>query len=291
MAGVAPITAVRQFFLNEGTLAANGTLETLVANSGTRSPTWTDKAQASNFLNTNPITLDSRGEATVWLDPAIVYDFILRDSLGSTIKTYEDVSGASASISVVTGGDWVDPALVATFITGNTFSLIGDQTDEFSVNRRIRATIGSGFRYGYITNSVFSSVTTVTVAWDSGTIDASLSKVEYGLISTTNTSLPGAPSNLVSANGYKYFTEGAQAGLLLQWGSISTSSVSTTTVTLPKAFVTACFYCDANAGTSPGSNFGSAFTSGLTTIGVNTFNPTTGARVSLAGVQWWALGK
>lgn len=218
MAGVAPITAVRQFFLNEGTLAANGTLETLVANSATRSPTWTDKAQTSNFLNTNPITLDSRGEATVWLDPAVTYDFILRDSLGGTIKTYEDVSGSAAPGSSSLSSEWVVTGLAPTFVSATTFTVVGDQTALYQVDRRVKATVAGGPRYGKILSSVFSSSTAVTVLWDAGSLDASLSAVDIGLVSATNTSLPGYPlvkfnahRNGVNATG---FTSGVSAKLV-----------------------------------------------------------------------------
>lgn len=58
-------------------------------------------------------------------------------------------------------------------------------------NRRIKAGVGAGVIYGSIlSTSVTSSDTVFTVTWDSGSADASLSYVELGITTFTNSALP-----------------------------------------------------------------------------------------------------
>lgn len=50
-------------------------LFTYIANSSTKQATWTDSTQTSQ--NTNPIIADANGVMIVWLDPTLVYKFVL----------------------------------------------------------------------------------------------------------------------------------------------------------------------------------------------------------------------
>ncbi len=64
--------------------------------------------------------------------------------------------------------------------TSNTvFTVPGDQTANYQVNRRIKATDSSTL-FGTIITSVFTSLTTVTVTLDSGNLSASLTAVALG---------------------------------------------------------------------------------------------------------------
>lgn len=70
--------------------------------------------------------------------------------------------------------------------TGSTtFTVTGDQTAAFQVGRRVRADDSSTL-YGTITASVFTSLTTVTLSMDSGSLSGSLTAVSFGLLSVTN---------------------------------------------------------------------------------------------------------
>lgn len=62
---------------------------------------------------------------------------------------------------------WVRPGLLPTYISATSFSVPDDQRVDFSVGRRVRATITGGTKYGTILSSSYASnVTTVTVQWD-----------------------------------------------------------------------------------------------------------------------------
>jgi len=82
-----------QFFKDNGQIAANYKLYTYVTGTTTPSTTWQDLNQST--ANTNPITLDSRGECLIWLDPAVVYRFVLKTNSGATVWTVDNITGAA----------------------------------------------------------------------------------------------------------------------------------------------------------------------------------------------------
>ena len=87
-ANLAP-PAKLQFFDNNGNPLVGGKLFTYAAGTTTPLATYTDASSATP--NTNPIILDSRGEANVWLgtDP---YKFVLKTSADVTIWTVDNVA-------------------------------------------------------------------------------------------------------------------------------------------------------------------------------------------------------
>src|SRR3990167_5328677 len=78
------------------------------------------------------------------------------------------------------------------FVSTTVFKFTStDRSALVPIGRRVKAGVGAGIIYGTITaNSLSASDTQVTVAWDSGVLDSSLSYVSLGIISPSNTSLP-----------------------------------------------------------------------------------------------------
>lgn len=81
-----------QFFANSGRPLVGGRIHTYVAGSSTRARTYKDAAKAQP--NANPIILDARGEASVYLAEGVEYKFVIEDSTGALIMTQEPVYGA-----------------------------------------------------------------------------------------------------------------------------------------------------------------------------------------------------
>lgn len=105
--------AKQQFFTSAGLLAAGYKLYTYAA--GTTTPQATYSNRAGSVANANPIILDARGEATVYLTPGVVYDYVLKSDADVTEWTREGVSAA-----------YSDAVLFA-----DDFGLVGDGvTDE-----------------------------------------------------------------------------------------------------------------------------------------------------------------
>lgn len=104
--------------------------------------------------------------------------------------------GQSEGIANVGGlrGDaaWV-PTSPPTYVDATHFTLSGDWTSHFHVNRRARALVLSGTQniYGYVSAASYAtSVTTVTVVWDSGSLDNTLSDTWFAIEDSTNPSTP-----------------------------------------------------------------------------------------------------
>jgi hypothetical protein len=72
---------IQKFFDNNGTPLTGGLLYTYVAGTTTKIATYTDSSGGTP--NTNPVVLNFRGEANVWLDPTLTYKFTLAP-LGDT---------------------------------------------------------------------------------------------------------------------------------------------------------------------------------------------------------------
>lgn len=98
MAAVVPAVPRFQFESSTGTPLANGTVDVYLAGTTTRSNTWSDSAQT--VLNTNPIVLNSRGEATIYLDPALTYKFVLKNAAGAEQWTQDNIIGTGSLTSL-----------------------------------------------------------------------------------------------------------------------------------------------------------------------------------------------
>ena len=82
------------------------------------------------------------------------------------------------------------------YASGTSFTIAGaDVTSAYHVGRRVKA-VGSstGTIYGSITATSFSTNTTVTVSWDSGSLSSESLTIYIGITSATNTSMPETPS-------------------------------------------------------------------------------------------------
>ena len=79
------------------------------------------------------------------------------------------------------------------YASSTSFTIAGvDVTSAYHVGRRVKLVASTpGTIYGSITATAFSTNTTVTVAWDSGSLsDEAITSVHIGAISASNTSLP-----------------------------------------------------------------------------------------------------
>ena len=95
--------AAQQFFSNSGVPLAGGFLYTYAA--GTTTPLATYTTAAGTTANSNPIVLNSAGrlDNEVWLTSTLTYKFVLKDSGGVTIATYDDIPGIG-TVSGLTSG-------------------------------------------------------------------------------------------------------------------------------------------------------------------------------------------
>lgn len=88
---LAPAPVFRQWD-NNGNPLAGGQLFTYAAGTTTPIPSYTDSTGGTP--NSNPVILNSRGEANVWLTPNVAYKLQLADSAGNVIWTVDQVINA-----------------------------------------------------------------------------------------------------------------------------------------------------------------------------------------------------
>ena len=202
----------RQQFEDANGLPYSGAkLFTYVAGSITKQATYT--TSIGGTANSNPIVLDSAGRTPygVWLTAGLSYKFVLAPSTDtdpptSPIFTEDNISGVNDT--TVSTSQWIASGLTPTYIGATQFSVVGDQTTELHVNRRLKLTVSAGTVYGKISVSAYTTVTTVTVVLDSGELDSGLSAVGWSILSATNPSIP-SQLRATSFSGLVSFSAGA----------------------------------------------------------------------------------
>ena len=155
-----------QFFDNNGVPLAGGLLYTYAA--GTSTPQTTYTSSSGLVANSNPIVLDAAGRQPyeIWLSQSTTYKFVLKDSLGNLIGTYDDIGGASdysgiyanfASTSDITKGD----ALVG-FKQSNSSGILGGAVGR-TVHQKLQEVI-SVKDFGAAGNGTTNDATAFTTA-------------------------------------------------------------------------------------------------------------------------------
>jgi len=205
---LAPVFNNEQFI--NGLPASGGLLFSYAAGSSTKLTTYTDSTGVTP--QANPIVLNARGEpaSPIWLTSGLSYKFVFSPSTDtdpptSPIRTIDNITGINDSSTTI--DQWVVSGLTPTYVSATQFTLVGDQTSAFEVNRRVKFSVTAGTVYGYISVSAYTTLTTVTVVLDSGALDAGLSAVYLGLLTATNVSYPktiaksGANSDITSLTG------------------------------------------------------------------------------------------
>jgi|WetSurMetagenome_2_1015567.scaffolds.fasta_scaffold00310_21 hypothetical protein len=233
MPGSVAVFPSEQFLNVSGQPVANGTLTVYAANTLTLAPTWTDKDQTT--LNTNPIILNALGEppASIWLNSGSYYDMVLKDSLGATIRTYNDVVGANSS-PATSVGEWMQFTGALTYVDPNTFTTPGNQTVTFQAGRKILCYVSPGLTIqGTVISSTFTTSTSVIVRFPSVStvLNAGLTRVDLSLITPLLSPIWAGDNGVVDLTGY------SGADVVLGIGQAAVYDVSAIT-TLPLRIAT-----------------------------------------------------
>lgn len=180
-----------QAFDTNGKPLNAGLLYTYAA--GTTSPQSTYTTSSGLVANANPIVLgvDGRPQSSgniveIWLTSGAAYKFTLTDILNNQISVNDNLTGTN---DIATLTEWV-VAGTPTYVGATQFTLVGNQTAVLDVGRRVKAVVTAGTIYGTVSAVAFSTVTTVTVDWDSTQLDTGLSSLSYGFLDAANISIP-----------------------------------------------------------------------------------------------------
>lgn len=159
---------------------------------GTSTPVTTYTDNTGGTPQPTNITLDAAGRPAnpIWITGGVPVKFRLSSAAAAVLLTIDNVSGINDPAGITSQDQWVLYGAAPTRVSATSFSLVGDQTGTFQIGRRLKSTNSGGTIYSSITASVFGAVTTVTVVNDSGTLDAGMSAVSYGILSATSPSVP-----------------------------------------------------------------------------------------------------
>jgi len=169
------------------------------AGTSTKYTVTQDQAGASNHAN--PIILNSSGMVAngagaaqaMWQEAGQEIKLVLAPSTDTdppvaAIRTYDNIPGINDGTDIIS--QWVLGG-TPTYIDATNFSVVGDLTSTYHVGRRIKVNVTAGVLYGIITETAYTTLTTVTVFLeDSGSLDSGLDTVWYSLLSVTNHSIP-----------------------------------------------------------------------------------------------------
>lgn len=113
-------------------------------------------------------------------------------------------------------------AFSISFVSTTVFKFTStDRRSLVPVHRRVRAGVGAGVIYGSITdNSLSASDTQITVVWDSGQLDSSLSHISLGLLKPAGDA-NSIPRNIIGAKFVGYVTNSGTPALAYSEGGVA----------------------------------------------------------------------
>jgi len=232
--------AAQQFFTNSGTPLSGGLLYTYSA--GTTTPLATYTTAAGTTANSNPIVLNSAGrlDSEVWLTSTLTYKFVLKDSGGVTIATYDDIPGIG-SVSGLTSG--------TSILSGNGsggFSNVVIGSNLSFVGGTLSATTG-GSGAGTVTSVALTAPAAFTVTGSPVTTTGTLALTYSGTpvpVSSGGTGTSTLTTNsVVLGNGtsaVQFVAPGTAGNVLVSDGTTWTSGPNAGTTTA-LAVGTYCF--------------------------------------------------
>lgn len=181
-------------FMRNGVPASGCKVFFYVSGSTTKQNTYTDSTGGTP--NANPVLLNSEGYPAsggsvvgIWFTQGASYKVVLAPSTDtdpptSAIWTRDGITGINDV--TLSQSEWVGGP-TPTYVSATQFTLVGDQTSNFHVGRRVKYTVTAGTGYATITASAFGAVTTVTVdSQGSNPLDSGLSAVSYSLLRADN---------------------------------------------------------------------------------------------------------
>ena len=216
--GVTSITATFPIVVTPSPLIATGVIS--LANSGVTPATYGDATHVGQFavdaqgivtsatsvaISASAVSITATSPIVVTPSPITGTGVVSHATSGVTPSTYGDsthtaqvtvdadghvTAASSVFIPATAGSEWIASGLTPTFVSATQFTVPGNNTSTLTVGRRLESTNTAGTIYSTITASVFTTLTTVTVVNDGGSLDSGLSFVAFGILQAINRSIP-----------------------------------------------------------------------------------------------------
>ena len=266
MASLSP-NAKQQFFDANGNPLAGGKVYTYAAGTTTPIVTYTDSTGATN--NTNPIILDSRGEANIWLTPGTNYKFKLTDASevqvwvvdnilgppGAAAGTVTSVAIAAPALFTVSGSPVTSSGTLTLAYSGTALPVANGGTGLTTTPANGELLIGNGTGY---TKATLTAGSNVTITNTSGGISIAAAGGGGGTVTSVTATSPIASSGGSTPNITFSVSPGTTGNVLTSNGSAWTSAASSFSVSPGTA---------GNVLTSNGSAWTSAAPTSISTAG------------------------
>jgi hypothetical protein len=235
---------IQKFFDNNGRPLTGGLLFTYEAGTTNKIATYTDAS--GGVTNTNPIVLDFRGEARVWIDPELTYKFTLApaddtdpptrpiwtvDDIRAGI-TFEDLTreiigeilwprtAAEIAAGVVPVNYWIEPVDVDRYGT-NSVPGVTDMTAAFDAAFLVAKASGHDVTMGrtwpYRLNGP------VNATQDAGSDQYGFNVRNIGNIAAVTNNPPTYPTILADHGGHVFDCSGAIA---IHWHGVTIGTLS-----------------------------------------------------------------
>jgi hypothetical protein len=182
-----------QFFDADGQPLDGGRVYTYAG--GTTTPLATYTTAAGSVANTNPVILDSRGEANIWYAPGVSYKVALHTSANELIWTVDNISMAGSLATQNSNNVSITGGTIGSGVTfnGNTTGTASNVTGTVAVaNGGTGATTAANARtnLGVAASGANTDITA---------IDQDVTLTATGTIGATSVGYRGAPQNAQTA--------------------------------------------------------------------------------------------
>ena len=280
----------RQQYVNSSGVPYSGAkLFYYAAGTTTKQNTYT--TSVGDVANTNPIILDSSGRTPygVHLTAGVGYKAVLApandtDPPASPIFTEDNIYGINDE---AVGSQWVASGVMPTYVSATQFTVPGDKTSTFLVDRRVKCAVTAGTVYGYISASTYTTLTTVTVVLDSGSLDSGLNAVEVGILTDLLSAIPStvtkntAPQTLTNkslSDSTTYIIDNVDGTKKFQIQASGITTGTTRTMTVPDKDFT------------PATVAANTFTGAQTMSGASVIDATASVAAHPTTAAVWLLG-
>lgn len=166
---VSPVVNPHVTFVDaSGAPCAGCTLASFTAGTTTPTPTYTDSTGGPQ--NTNPIVLSVQGGANIWVNTAVSYKFVLKDTSGTTIWTVDNVTSPAGQNS----GNIVAFPLGSQTITqpgGSNFNVNTSAGGKFNYNGNEVLTSASGVELNPTGSQTITQPTGTTLTLNNVAVD------------------------------------------------------------------------------------------------------------------------
>jgi hypothetical protein len=205
MAGLSP-TPKQQIFGSDGAPLVGGKIYTYLAGTSTPATTYTD--YSAGTANTNPIILDSYGQANIWLLSTVSYKFVVKTSTDVLLYTVDniatplDISALAAPPPI--GNTTPNTGAFTTLTASGAFTLTGNGAMKLNAgttaerptpsNGMIRYNTSTPAVEGYINGawtSLVSGTAVTSVATGTGLTGGPITSTGTIAIDSTVTTLTG----------------------------------------------------------------------------------------------------